>query len=146
MEAVVRPEDILNDPQQSGNLLRWGRERGSTNNIFFSLSPHSNFLVFSFLIALTFTLIWASTFTWKNKLSFCLLMVAPFFDLVGEIEVYFWVKSINGLFLSSSWRSSPRSVSGITGMWVGWEKEEERWTAGRQSLWNGWHCFFGGHS
>lgn len=48
MEAVVRPEDILNDPQQSGNLLGQGRERGSTNNIFFFLTPLP-FLSFQFL-------------------------------------------------------------------------------------------------
>lgn len=87
MEAVVRAQDILNDPQQSGNLLGWGREGGSINNIFFSLIP-LQFLSFQFLNCSNFHT-YLSLYFYLEKQIVLLLMVAPFFDLVGEIEVYF---------------------------------------------------------
>lgn len=71
--------------------------------IIFSLILLS-FFSFQFLNPLPFTLVWASILTQK-KMSFYLLIVAQFFDLVRGIEVYFWVKSINELFFLVFWDS-----------------------------------------
>lgn len=71
--------------------------------IIFSLILLS-FFSFQFLNPLLL-LLFEPPFLPRKKMSFYLLIVAQFFDLVRGIEVYFWVKSINELFFLVFWDS-----------------------------------------